>query len=164
MTAYPSSPNAGWYRAHNALRADLTALDGMLAAFGKQLEAGQALTTKQASAATRFIDAHLKFLHHHHHNEDGAPVQFRHVWLTVGYVHKRQQLSIAVGAVGKPRVQIISTILLLFRCAALSYADVALPYLSTRFQVNAKVGADHKRLVVGRTPPSVAAPGPVSGF
>ncbi|KAI3424132.1 hypothetical protein D9Q98_009492 [Chlorella vulgaris] len=62
--------NDGWYRAHNALRADLEALDGMLRTFDDQLEAKKTLTRSQAAAATRFFNCFLKFLHHHHHNED----------------------------------------------------------------------------------------------
>ena len=64
-------PLAGWFRAHNALRADMDALASMLQSFEQQLDAGTAISRSQAAAATRFVQCFLKFLHHHHHNEDG---------------------------------------------------------------------------------------------
>jgi hypothetical protein len=63
----------GWYRAHDALRADLAALDAMLDAFNRQLLAGTGISREQAAAATAFYNAFVKNLHHHHHNEDGEP-------------------------------------------------------------------------------------------
>lgn len=61
----------GWYRAHDALRADLAALDAMLNAFQRQLLAGTLISHEQAAAATAFYNAFVKTLHHHHQNEDG---------------------------------------------------------------------------------------------
>ena len=63
---------AGWFHAHNALRADLAALQGMLDLFESQVRTGGKIDPVQQKAATRFLDCFLKFLHHHHHN--GEPV------------------------------------------------------------------------------------------
>ncbi|KAI3430871.1 hypothetical protein D9Q98_009280 [Chlorella vulgaris] len=84
----------GWYRAHVALRADLTAMAGMLESFTKQVDGGKAITREQAAAADKYVTTTMKFLHHHHANED----------------------------------------------------DIATPYLSTRFNMDEKICADHKRL------------------
>lgn len=62
---------AGWYRAHVALRADLTAMAGMLESFTKQVDGGKAITREQAAAADKYVTTTMKFLHHHHANEDG---------------------------------------------------------------------------------------------
>lgn len=43
----------------------------MLTAFQEQVAAGKAIRSEQAAAASRFLDAFFKFLHHHHQNEDG---------------------------------------------------------------------------------------------
>ncbi|GAB4815213.1 hypothetical protein N2152v2_002259 [Parachlorella kessleri] len=67
--SYPKEQD-GWFLAHNALRADLAALQAMLDNFDTQLKAGTKLEPAQQKAATRFLDSFLKFLHHHHHNED----------------------------------------------------------------------------------------------
>lgn len=66
---YPKEQD-GWFHAHNALRADLTALQSMLDLFEAQLKGGIELSPVQRKTATRFLDCFLKFLHHHHHNED----------------------------------------------------------------------------------------------
>ncbi|KAL4449492.1 hypothetical protein ABPG77_007136 [Micractinium sp. CCAP 211/92] len=66
----------GWYRAHDALRADFAALQQMLGCFAAQLGEGRPLTRPQATAAGRFFAAFLKFLHHHHHNEDDIAVPY----------------------------------------------------------------------------------------
>ncbi|KAL4443864.1 hypothetical protein ABPG75_011601 [Micractinium tetrahymenae] len=66
----------GWYQAHDALRADLAALQQMLGCFRTQLGAGLPLTRAQAAAAGRFLAAHLTFFHHHHHNEDDIAVPY----------------------------------------------------------------------------------------
>ncbi|EFN53451.1 hypothetical protein CHLNCDRAFT_136704 [Chlorella variabilis] len=69
LWTYPLESD-GWFRAHNALRADMDALASMLQSFEQQLDAGTAISRSQAAAATRFVQCFLKFLHHHHHNED----------------------------------------------------------------------------------------------
>lgn len=66
----------GWYRAHDALRADMAALQQMLDRFRGQLGAGMPVTRPQAAAAGRFLAAFLKFLHHHHHNEDDIAIPY----------------------------------------------------------------------------------------
>ncbi|KAL4443863.1 hypothetical protein ABPG75_011600 [Micractinium tetrahymenae] len=60
----------GWYKAHEALRADFAAVTQMFANFSAQLAAGRAISRTQAEAADRYFKAFLAFFEHHHYNEE----------------------------------------------------------------------------------------------
>lgn len=118
----------------------MDAIDGALATFARQLAADAPLRTAQQVAATRFLDCFLKFLHHHHHNgaagsahcptradNTGAAAP---AWLRLSHSSRVTKMYCSPGG-------------------ALAEDDIVVPYLSTRFEVDKKVGADHRKLEVG---------------
>lgn len=141
----PHTPCAGWYKAHDALRADLTALDGALAAFRAQLAGGRPLAAPQAAAAGRFLGVFLKFMHHHHHNEEevrGARRAFDACGSACqpGLAVARPWMGLAASSTWTHS-----------RClpsACPPHRQVAMPYMATRVQLPDKIASDHKELVV----------------